>query len=225
MNGADCGVFTCLFAEHLSRRARLSFSQADIPYVRKRMAYEICRNEIMMVPDTERDTITFPAVGSADTATAHDSMDEQDGGSETPEHSGEESATVTLSPDALQEMKNAAMNNQNNAAPAAPPSVSPASESLLTDNRYSEITSSVNMSEEEDIGVDTNDQDMDGVMEKIGLVVSQDDTLLLTQNKSPMKLHQSINKILESITKDEVGHGVIESDEEDENPTDEQENI
>ena len=54
---------------------------------------------------------------------------------------------------------------------------------------------------------------------------SQDDTLLLTQNKSPMKLNQSINKILENITEgdvkeDEFGHGVIESDEEDEDTRD-----
>ena len=54
---------------------------------------------------------------------------------------------------------------------------------------------------------------------------SQDDTLLLTQNKSPMKLNQSINKILENITEDdvkedEVGHGVIESDEEEEDTRD-----
>ena len=57
------------------------------------------------------------------------------------------------------------------------------------------------------------------------LVDSQDDTLLLTQSKSPMKLNQSINKILENITEDdgkedEVGHGVIESDEEEEDTRD-----
>ena len=27
MNGSDCGMFTCKFAEYLSRRARISFTQ------------------------------------------------------------------------------------------------------------------------------------------------------------------------------------------------------
>ena len=202
MNGSDCGMFTCLYSEYLSRRARFTFSESDIPYFRRRMVYEICKNQIL-------NTITSPAAGSADTASVHDSMDEQDGGGKNPEHTGEtemnlnkESATVNFSPDAPQEMKNAAMNNLNNAealdrprlsAPAAPPSVSPASESLQTDE------------------VDTAE-----VM---------DDTLLLTQNKSSMKLYRSINKILENITEDDVkedefGHGVIESDEEDEDTRD-----
>ena len=63
-----------------------------------------------------------------------------------------------------------------------------------------------------------------GSRASVSLVDSQDDTLLLTQNKSPMKLNQSINKILENITEgevkeDEVGHGVIESDDEEEEDT------
>ena len=210
MNGSDCGMFTCIFAEYLSRRARFTFSQSNMPYFRKRMVYEICKNQLV----------------NLDTAAAHDSMNEEaaeDGGSETPQHS----VMNLLSPDALQEMKNEALNNQNNAvdefglhqpASAAPPSVSPAS--LQTDNRHSEITSSHMSEDEEDIGV----QDMDEMMEKIGLVEIQDDTLLLTQNKSPTKQNRSINKILENITEDvqedEIGHGVIENDEEDEDTRD-----
>ena len=171
-NGSDCGMFTCKFAEYLSRRAKFTFSQSDMPYFRKRMIYEICKNQIM--------TVTSTADGSADMAAAHDSMNEEDGGGKTPEHSGEIVMNL-LSPDALQE-KNEALNNQNNAeaevgshqpASAAPPSVSAASDSLL-----------------------------------------------LTQNKSHTKLNQSINKILENFTEDvqedDGGHGVIESDEEDE---------
>ncbi|KCV71421.1 sentrin-specific protease 1 [Fonticula alba] len=48
-NGYDCGVFACSFAECLSRGigfdGRFNFTQADIPAVRERMAYEIahCR--------------------------------------------------------------------------------------------------------------------------------------------------------------------------------------
>ena len=86
MNGSDCGVFTCLFAEYLSRGAMLTFSQSDIPYFRKRMVYEICKNQIL---NLVTDTITSPAAGSADTVSAHDSMDVQDGCGETPEQSGE----------------------------------------------------------------------------------------------------------------------------------------
>ena len=47
MNGSDCGMFTCKFAEYLSRRAKFTFSQSNMPYFRKRMVYEICKNQIM----------------------------------------------------------------------------------------------------------------------------------------------------------------------------------
>jgi len=47
MNGSDCGMFTCKFAEYLSRRARISFTQQDMPYFRKRMMYEIVKNDLM----------------------------------------------------------------------------------------------------------------------------------------------------------------------------------
>lgn len=40
-NGHDCGVFALAFAEHISRRAALSFSQDDMLYWRDRIAYEI----------------------------------------------------------------------------------------------------------------------------------------------------------------------------------------
>ena len=47
INGSDCGMFTCLFAEYLSRSAEFTFSQENIPYFRKRMVYEICTNKFM----------------------------------------------------------------------------------------------------------------------------------------------------------------------------------
>ena len=47
MNGSDCGMFACKFAEYLSRRARFTFSQSNMDYFRKRMIYEICTNQIM----------------------------------------------------------------------------------------------------------------------------------------------------------------------------------
>ncbi|KAJ7071228.1 cysteine proteinase [Mycena amicta] len=41
-NGFDCGVFTCQFLESLSRgQERFNFMQKDIPYLRRRMIWEI----------------------------------------------------------------------------------------------------------------------------------------------------------------------------------------
>ena len=47
MNGSDCGMFTCKFAEYLSRKAKLTFSQENMPYFRRRMVYEIVKNNLM----------------------------------------------------------------------------------------------------------------------------------------------------------------------------------
>ncbi|KHN81216.1 Sentrin-specific protease [Toxocara canis] len=47
MNGSDCGMFTCKFAEFASRRAEISFTQEHMPYYRRRMVYEICRKKLM----------------------------------------------------------------------------------------------------------------------------------------------------------------------------------
>ncbi|XP_023321487.1 sentrin-specific protease 1 [Eurytemora carolleeae] len=47
MNGSDCGMFACKFAEYLSRRARISFTQENMPYFRRRMVYEIVKNNLM----------------------------------------------------------------------------------------------------------------------------------------------------------------------------------
>jgi len=41
-NGYDCGVFVCQFLESLSRGEEyFNFSQADMPYLRRRMIWEI----------------------------------------------------------------------------------------------------------------------------------------------------------------------------------------
>uniref|UniRef100_A0A914S2W1 Ubiquitin-like protease family profile domain-containing protein n=1 Tax=Parascaris equorum TaxID=6256 RepID=A0A914S2W1_PAREQ len=37
MNGSDCGMFTCKFAEFAARRAHISFTQEHMPYFRRRM--------------------------------------------------------------------------------------------------------------------------------------------------------------------------------------------
>lgn len=40
-NGCDCGVFSLIFAEHLSRSASLSFTQEHMQYFRKMIAAAI----------------------------------------------------------------------------------------------------------------------------------------------------------------------------------------
>lgn len=47
MNGSDCGMFSCKFAEYISRRVRISFDQQDMPYFRRRMVYEIVKNTLL----------------------------------------------------------------------------------------------------------------------------------------------------------------------------------
>ena len=47
MNGSDCGMFTCKFAEYLSRNAAITFTQADMPYFRKRIIWEIVKNTLL----------------------------------------------------------------------------------------------------------------------------------------------------------------------------------
>lgn len=46
-NCSDCGVFTCIYAEHLTRESELDFSQEDMPYYRDRMIYEITKQRIL----------------------------------------------------------------------------------------------------------------------------------------------------------------------------------
>ncbi|CAG0918793.1 unnamed protein product [Notodromas monacha] len=41
MNGSDCGMFACKFGDYLSRRAKITLSQSDMPYFRRRMVWEI----------------------------------------------------------------------------------------------------------------------------------------------------------------------------------------
>lgn len=47
MNGSDCGMFACKFAEFNSRLAPLDFSQEDMPYFRQRTVYEIIKGELL----------------------------------------------------------------------------------------------------------------------------------------------------------------------------------
>lgn len=40
-NCDDCGVFTCMFADYVSREAEINFSQADMVNCRERIAWEL----------------------------------------------------------------------------------------------------------------------------------------------------------------------------------------
>lgn len=40
-NGFDCGVFTCQVLNYLAQDLPLDFTQQNIPYLRKRMIWEI----------------------------------------------------------------------------------------------------------------------------------------------------------------------------------------
>lgn len=46
-NGYDCGVFALVLAEHLSRDAAPIFAQADMPYWRERISYEIISGKLL----------------------------------------------------------------------------------------------------------------------------------------------------------------------------------
>ncbi|KAJ1967516.1 hypothetical protein IWQ62_001811 [Dispira parvispora] len=46
-NGYDCGVFSCTFAEYASRREPFDFTQDHMPYIRRRMMYEIITKSLL----------------------------------------------------------------------------------------------------------------------------------------------------------------------------------
>lgn len=47
MNGSDCGVFSCMFAEHEARGREIGFSQQHMPYFRQKMIYEISQGRLL----------------------------------------------------------------------------------------------------------------------------------------------------------------------------------
>ncbi|ENN80362.1 sentrin-specific protease 1 [Dendroctonus ponderosae] len=48
MNGSDCGMFACTFAEFITRNAKIVFSQDDMPYLRKKMVVEIMTGDLLV---------------------------------------------------------------------------------------------------------------------------------------------------------------------------------
>lgn len=47
-NTSDCGVFSCMYAEFITRGRPITFTQHNMEYFRKRMVYEICTGELMI---------------------------------------------------------------------------------------------------------------------------------------------------------------------------------
>ncbi|XP_017037258.1 uncharacterized protein Ulp1 [Drosophila kikkawai] len=45
-NGSDCGVFSCMFAEYITRDAPITFSQEHMDYFRKKMVLEIAEGKL-----------------------------------------------------------------------------------------------------------------------------------------------------------------------------------
>ena len=46
LNGVDCGVFVCQYAERMSRKGALDFTQGDMPFARKRMTEELLNGRL-----------------------------------------------------------------------------------------------------------------------------------------------------------------------------------
>ncbi|XP_029637096.1 uncharacterized protein LOC115212363 isoform X1 [Octopus sinensis] len=46
-NMSDCGVFSCIYAEYISRGDKMDFTQEDMPYFRRKMVYEILNHKIV----------------------------------------------------------------------------------------------------------------------------------------------------------------------------------
>ncbi|XP_011214028.2 uncharacterized protein LOC105233605 isoform X2 [Bactrocera dorsalis] len=47
MNGSDCGVFSCMFAEYITRNREITFSQQHMQYFRHKMILEIVSGELL----------------------------------------------------------------------------------------------------------------------------------------------------------------------------------
>ncbi|BFY98153.1 hypothetical protein BsWGS_01193 [Bradybaena similaris] len=47
MNGGDCGMFMCMYAEFITRGKEITFTQEHMPYFRRRMVYEIISRKLL----------------------------------------------------------------------------------------------------------------------------------------------------------------------------------
>ncbi|KAL4646183.1 sentrin-specific protease 1-like isoform X2 [Arapaima gigas] len=47
MNGSDCGMFTCKYAEYITKDRPITFTQRHMPYFRRRMVWEILNRKLL----------------------------------------------------------------------------------------------------------------------------------------------------------------------------------
>uniref|UniRef100_UPI00358F399D sentrin-specific protease 1-like isoform X2 n=1 Tax=Myxine glutinosa TaxID=7769 RepID=UPI00358F399D len=47
MNGSDCGMFTCKYADYIAREKPITFLQKHMPYFRRRMVWEILHQKLL----------------------------------------------------------------------------------------------------------------------------------------------------------------------------------
>ncbi|XP_071332347.1 sentrin-specific protease 1 [Trachinotus anak] len=47
MNGSDCGMFTCKYADYITKDKPITFTQKHMPYFRKRMVWEILKHKLL----------------------------------------------------------------------------------------------------------------------------------------------------------------------------------
>ncbi|XP_029011363.1 sentrin-specific protease 1 [Betta splendens] len=47
MNGSDCGMFTCKYADYITKDRPITFTQTHMPYFRKRMVWEILHHKLL----------------------------------------------------------------------------------------------------------------------------------------------------------------------------------
>ncbi|CAL8366659.1 unnamed protein product [Lota lota] len=47
MNGSDCGMFTCKYAEYITKDKAITFTQKHMPYFRRRMVWELLNRKLL----------------------------------------------------------------------------------------------------------------------------------------------------------------------------------
>lgn len=47
MNGSDCGMFACKYANYVTKDKPITFTQHHMPYFRKRMVWEIIHQKLL----------------------------------------------------------------------------------------------------------------------------------------------------------------------------------
>ena len=47
LNGSDCGMFTCKYADYVSRDRPITFTQHQMPLFRKKMVWEILHQQLL----------------------------------------------------------------------------------------------------------------------------------------------------------------------------------